>query len=41
MRLADGEPLVYNRTYLPEKIFSNLILEDLNQGTLYSHKLLV
>ncbi|NRO77178.1 HTH-type transcriptional repressor YvoA [Lactobacillus helveticus] len=41
LRLADGEPLVYNRTYLPEKIFSNLILEDLNQGTLYSHKLLV
>ncbi|WP_338934817.1 GntR family transcriptional regulator [Lactobacillus helveticus] len=35
LRLADGEPLVYNRTYLPEKIFSNLILEDLNQGTLY------
>ena len=21
MRLADGEPLVYNRTYLPEKIW--------------------
>ncbi|MDY0876247.1 UTRA domain-containing protein [Lactobacillus helveticus] len=35
LRLADGKPLVYNRTYLPEKIFSNLILEDLNQGTLY------
>lgn len=35
LRLADGEPLVYNRTYLPEKIFSNLILEDLNQRTLY------
>ncbi|WP_283112160.1 GntR family transcriptional regulator [Lactobacillus gallinarum] len=27
--------LVYNRTYLPEKIFPNLTLDDLNQGTLY------
>lgn len=34
LRLADGEPLVYNRTYLPETIFPNLTLDNLNQGTL-------
>lgn len=35
LRLVDDEPLLYSRTYLPEKIFPDLVLADLNEDTLY------
>lgn len=35
LRSVDGEPLLYSRTYLPEKIFPDLVLADLNEDTLY------
>lgn len=35
VRYADGIPMMYGETYLPESIFPNLKLSDLNKNTLY------
>lgn len=35
VRYADGIPMMYGETYLPESIFPNLKLSDLNRNTLY------
>lgn len=35
LRLADGEPLILSKTYLPEKLFPDLKMSELKQDTLY------
>lgn len=35
LRLSEGEPFMYSRTYLPINIFPDLKMSDLNQDTLY------
>ncbi len=35
LRLADGEPLLYSETFLPERLFPDLTMSDLNNDTLY------
>lgn len=35
LRLANDEPLLCSRTYLPEKLFPGLTLDDLNHDSLY------
>lgn len=35
VRYADGIPMMYSETYLPESIFPDLKLSDLNKSTLY------
>lgn len=35
LRLANDEPLLYSRTYLPEKLFPRLTMNDLNHDSLY------
>ncbi|MDF7639370.1 GntR family transcriptional regulator [Lactobacillus sp. ESL0791] len=36
LRLADDEPMIYSKTYLPEKLFPDLKITDLENDTLYS-----
>ena len=36
LRLADGVPLMYGETYLPESIFPDLKMSDLNENHLYT-----
>ncbi|RYL95931.1 GntR family transcriptional regulator [Sporolactobacillus sp. THM7-4] len=36
LRIADNEPLMYETTYLPGEIFSNLTKEQLSQRPMYS-----
>ncbi|MCT7692923.1 GntR family transcriptional regulator [Lactobacillus iners] len=35
LRLANDEPLIYSKTYLPQKFFPELKIEELNKDTLY------
>ena len=35
LRLADNQPRIFSRTYLPEKLFPKLNLNDLNAKPLY------
>lgn len=35
VRFADDKPLLYSKSYLPEKIFPDLNIEELNNSTLY------
>lgn len=36
LRLADNEPMMYSRSYLPAKLFKGLTLEMLEQDSLYN-----
>lgn len=36
LRLLDGEPMLYSETFLPEKLFPELIMSDLNENSLYA-----
>lgn len=36
IRLSDGQPRIFSKTYLPQKLFPNLNLADLQNETLYS-----
>lgn len=36
LRLLNDEPLLYSKTYLPEKLFPDFILDDVEQDSLYN-----
>lgn len=35
LRLSNGEPFLYSKTYLPEKIFPDFVLDDVEHDSLY------
>ncbi|CCI84534.1 GntR family transcriptional regulator [Lactobacillus pasteurii] len=36
LRMANGEPFLYSKTYLPKKLFPDFVLEDVEQDSLYN-----